>query len=84
MSNINDLELCDKSYNGGLFGCLLDEESGGRAGGNSRLDGEGLSLGQAFKSFGESSAINPQQMGGLGLGSCNALGAAHSDQNMLG
>ena len=28
MSNINDLVLCDKNFNGGMFGCLSGGEEG--------------------------------------------------------
>ena len=66
LSNINDLVLCDVDYNYGLFGCISTEQeqfpgvvgNPGAApsfGNNFNKDDAQLSIGQAFKSFGESS-----------------------------
>lgn len=63
LSNINDLVLCDVDYNYGLFGCINDDQemlfpgiscAPGLAA-NAHKDENQLLIGQALKSFGESS-----------------------------
>lgn len=84
LSNVNDLVLCDSSYNGGMFGCINYDEQ--MAGGNGQMSNAKHDWQNV-----DGSNLNGQQSGTIGaaLGGCGArrehAGTAMSaGQNYLG